>query len=272
MFAVADGSLIVTNYHVVDDKHKIFSDKNNLTITAHDGSNVVLLDILMEMPNRDLALLHIAKSDAVKPLILSQDDHMVPGIPVMVIGHQKGAKYVPTTGLFSGFAKVEEIQDQSYKLSFHKWGVASDTTIVNVSALMNSGNSGGPILNGDGMVLGVSQSVPSTARRMTLPDTNVGIHVTHVRELVSYGSPGAVLPERDLSPGEQERLRIALAAIRKVEKKQERAREAEERKLGATARAARRIAKRKERANRKPELVSYTIDTPFGPLTAWRYK
>jgi len=173
-FIVDSGGLIVTNQHVVSD-----SD-SDYTVVTFDGSEYEVIDIEKD-DNNDVAVLKINAED-LTPLTLGDSDAIVVGQTVIAIGTPLG-EYVGsvTTGIISGL-------DRDVTASTDWFGVTEKTyeDVIQTDAAVNPGNSGGPLLNTSGEVVGISFATTSGADNISfaLP---INIVKDRVEEYRTYG-------------------------------------------------------------------------------------
>jgi serine protease Do len=148
----ADG-YIITNYHVV----------------AHNGTTVQVLlnhgrtfdaEIIESNPKVDLALLKIAASD-LKAIPTGDSSKLRVGELVFAIGHPWGQRGVVTAGIFS---KMSEVKLRG-----------SDETIqyIQSDVLIAPGNSGGPLLNAEGEVVGINAMIFGGDLAVSIPSNVV---------------------------------------------------------------------------------------------------
>ena len=140
-FVVDKAGHIVTNYHVVSGAKKVsvsFSNGGSMKAT------VVGTD-----PSSDLAVLKIdASSRALTPLALGNSDAMRVGDPVVAIGNPFGLDRTVTAGIVSAIQRAISAPN----------GYTIDH-VIQTDAAINHGNSGGPLLNGRGEVIGVNSQI-----------------------------------------------------------------------------------------------------------------
>lgn len=136
----ADG-FIATNAHVVDEAETI-------RVTLDDGSSEVAVVIASD-PRADLAVLRIDRDD-LTPLPIGDSETMNVGDPVVAIGNalDLGAEPTVTDGIVS--AKDRTIVEPNGQTL---------VDLIQTSAAINLGNSGGPLLNLRGEVVGVNTAV-----------------------------------------------------------------------------------------------------------------
>ena len=134
---------IVTNQHVVDGADRV-------TVRFWDGSTydgtVVGSD-----PSTDLAVVKVdAPASVLQALELGNSDDLTVGEPVLALGSPFGLEGTVTSGIVS---------------ALHRQMTAPNNFTINDSiqtdAAINHGNSGGPLLNGAGEVVGVNAQIES---------------------------------------------------------------------------------------------------------------
>lgn len=134
---------VVTNYHVVEGA-------DQLQVTFSDGE-VRDARLVGADPTNDLAVLELAAGAGdPKPLTLGDSDALEVGRFVVAIGHPFGLDQTLTTGVVSGLGRVIESPDQGFI-----------GEIIQTDAAINQGNSGGPLLDLDGRVVGVNSAIVS---------------------------------------------------------------------------------------------------------------
>lgn len=138
----ADGH-IVTNYHVIKDARYI-------TVTFMDGTSVDA-SIIGTDPYSDIAVLKVNPNEVtLKPVKMGNSTELKIGEQVVAIGSPFGLAGSVTTGIVS----------QKGRLLDTGWGY-SIPGIIQFDAAVNPGNSGGPLLNMDGEVVGMTTAIES---------------------------------------------------------------------------------------------------------------
>jgi putative serine protease PepD len=152
-FVIDKAGHIVTNYHVVRGASSIqVSFSNNERIKAA----VVGLD-----PSTDIAVLKVhVKSRALKSLPLGNSDAVRVGDQVIAIGNPFGLDRSVTSGIVSAVQRRIEAPNQ-----------LSISHVIQTDAALNHGNSGGPLLNAQGEVIGVNAQIETGGQSQG----NVGI-------------------------------------------------------------------------------------------------
>lgn len=112
----------------------------------------------------DMALVKIDADQRLTPLKLGRSSSLVPGEPIIVIGNPAGFRHTVVPGIIGGI-------NRSGREVFIPG-------MIQVCAPINGGNSGGPVINALGELVGVIQSKVETAESIAL-----AIPVDHVRRL-----------------------------------------------------------------------------------------
>ncbi|HZB23457.1 MAG TPA: trypsin-like peptidase domain-containing protein [Gaiellaceae bacterium] len=139
-----DEGHVVTNQHVVDNAQRV-------TVQFHDGTEVQARVIGAD-GGTDVAVLEL-EGDApsgVQPLTAGDSEGLEIGEPVVAIGSPFGLEGSLTSGVVSGLGRTIEAPD----------GFAIDD-VVQTDAALNPGNSGGPLLDTRGQVVGMNAQIAS---------------------------------------------------------------------------------------------------------------
>jgi len=140
-FVMDKAGYIITNYHVIGDAkdvHVSFSNSDSMTA-----------EVIGKDPATDVALLKVrASSRALKALRLGDSDGIQVGDQVAAIGNPLGYDRSITLGIISAL----------HRSLMSPQGTPIDR-VIQTDAALNHGNSGGPLLNAEGEVIGVSSAI-----------------------------------------------------------------------------------------------------------------
>jgi S1-C subfamily serine protease len=142
-FVVDRNGDIVTNYHVV-------ANSDSVRVRLNDGHSYGGI-VIGKNPNRDVAVIRIhAPQSELHPLTFADSSAVTVGDSVVAIGDPYGLRNTLTAGIVS---------------ALHRTIVSPDnhpiTGVIQTDAAINSGNSGGPLLNTEGQVIGVNSQIES---------------------------------------------------------------------------------------------------------------
>jgi serine protease Do len=139
---VIDGKegLVVTNNHVIDGADEI-------TVIFRDGSKLKVEKVLGTDGKTDLALLKVKPQKPLKSVKFGSSEQLRVGDWVLAIGNPFGLGGSVSVGIIS--AKQRDIQSGPYD------------DYLQTDAAINKGNSGGPLFNMEGEVIGVNTAIIS---------------------------------------------------------------------------------------------------------------
>ncbi len=153
----SDGK-ILTNNHVV-------ADARTVTVTLSDGRTVDAR-VLGTDPSSDLALIQAEGVSGLTAATFGNSDDVKVGDEVIAIGSPGGLQGTVTTGIVSALDRkvtVSEDEQQQSPFPFTKQGQGGTTSYqaIQTDAAINQGNSGGPLFNSAGEVVGINSAMYS---------------------------------------------------------------------------------------------------------------
>jgi hypothetical protein len=141
--------LIATNLHVV-------AGESTIKVKLHDGTQYTVHQVAGVDPERDLAVLRIRPNKELPVLKLGDSDAMTAGDQIVTIGNPLGVfDYSVTEGLISQVRPVCGRADIAAQRCSH------ELTVLQISAAISPGSSGGPLFNQSGEVVGVTTAITS---------------------------------------------------------------------------------------------------------------
>jgi 2-alkenal reductase len=162
-FVVDKQGHIVTNLHVVTGATSLEVDFPSGQL-AHGT-------VIAEDPDSDLAVIKVDVSeDELVPLPLGDSSTLLVGVPVVAIGNPFGLSSTMTLGIISGLGRTLDSERAS-----PGGGVFSAADLIQTDAAVNPGNSGGPLLNLQGQVIGVNRAIRSTSVTTSGDVVNSGV-------------------------------------------------------------------------------------------------
>jgi putative serine protease PepD len=142
-FEVDSKGDIVTNYHVV-------ANSDSVRVRLNDG-HTYDGRVIGKSPNRDVAVIRIsAPASELHPLAFADSSAVTVGDSVVAIGDPYGLRNTVTAGIVSALNRTIVSPDNH-----------PITGVIQTDAAINSGNSGGPLLNTEGQVVGVNSQIES---------------------------------------------------------------------------------------------------------------
>ncbi len=188
-FIYSKDGYIITNHHVVEDATKI-------TVYLNDDTQVEATLIGSD----ELSDLAVIKIDATEldliPMEIGDSDRLVVGDEVIAIGCPAGIQFrgTVTDGIISAINRNVELSDSSTSGK-------KTMTLLQTNATINKGNSGGPLINSKGQVIGIN------TLKLTSEYEGIGFAipingaVPIISQLIEYGKV-TERPENDFVSGE----------------------------------------------------------------------
>lgn len=162
---------IVTNFHVVRGAHSV--------IVVLGGQTASRAEVVGVAPDKDLAVLRIkVPQGKLYPLELGNSETLRVGMNTLAIGHPFGLDHSLTRGIISALGR--EIRSLTGR---------TITDVIQTDAAINRGNSGGPLLDSRGRLIGVNTAIVSPSG--TSAGVGFAVPVNTVRrvvgQLLEYG-------------------------------------------------------------------------------------
>lgn len=144
---IDDDGNIVTNNHVVAG-----AGEGEVRVTLSDG-RIFAASIVGTDPTTDLAVIRLDDApDDLTPAAFGDSDDVTVGEAVLAVGNPLGLANTATTGIVSALDRPVSTSEQG----------SADTVVTNaiqIDAAVNPGNSGGPLFDAQGRVIGITSSI-----------------------------------------------------------------------------------------------------------------
>jgi len=167
-FIISSDGLIVTNKHVVVD------EKASYMVLTNDGKKYEA-KVLARDPSRDFAVLKISATNL--PVVgLGDSDTLKLGQTTIAIGNALGEfRNTVSVGVISGLSRSVTASGAGFSETFEG--------LIQTDAAINQGNSGGPLLNLKGEVIGINVAMVSGAQNIAfaIPVNQVKKAITSVK-------------------------------------------------------------------------------------------
>ena len=167
-FVIDKSGHVVTNYHVVENASKVQ--------VSFSGNDEMAATVVGTDPSTDIAVLRIKRVQgrSLTPLQLGNSSDIKVGDAVVAIGNPFGLERTVTAGIVSALQRQITAPN----------GFAIDE-VIQTDAAINHGNSGGPLLNADGQVIGVNSQIESSTEGGGNVGIGFAIPINTVKDVVS---------------------------------------------------------------------------------------
>ena len=166
-FVITEDGYILTNYHVIEDA-------NSIKVTFVDGTSYDATLVGGEEEN-DIAVLKI-NANGLTPVIIGNSDNVQVGEQVVAIGNPLGElTYSMTQGIIS--AKDRSITMENGEVM----------NMLQTDTAINSGNSGGPLFDMYGQVIGITSAKlsGSSSSSATIEGLGFAIPINDIKDMVT---------------------------------------------------------------------------------------
>lgn len=165
---ISEDGYILTNNHVVDGSDSVsIKNINDLRMDA---------EIIKKDSSKDLAIIKVTSKNKLPAVKLGDSDKLKVGESVLAIGNVLGRySNSVTLGIISGLGRPIVTSDSGLYGNLQEL-----EDLIQTDAAINSGNSGGPLVNMKGEVIGINTAIDGTAQ-------NIGfaVPINHAKKLVS---------------------------------------------------------------------------------------
>ena len=141
--------LVATSYH-------LSSDLTSGMARFQDGRVFAIAGYAAVDPENDLAILQLKKASGLPAARLNSDPKLQPLTNVVAIGHPRGVEFALHDGKISRRIRTSQLSDLSQRFIRVLAGAGPDHAWIQHTAVLSDGNSGGPLVNEQGEVLGIN--------------------------------------------------------------------------------------------------------------------
>lgn len=182
-FFVGDRGWIATNNHLVENMN------SRAYVRSADGQTYRIAGVVVQAPEMDLAILQLAERPAKTTVLdLSYDGTPALGTEVYAIGHPYNVDFSLSRGVVSRVLTTAELIQNFPDHIVAKIHSPPNMVWIQHDAKISPGNSGGPLLDGAGRVLGVNTFVHRLAQY------GFASHIRYLRELMARAKDAPVRP------------------------------------------------------------------------------
>lgn len=177
--AAGTGIILTTNGLILTNRHVVPVGTTKVSVTLSNGvqlNNVKVIGRTPQSSSLDVAFLKIEnlKGQKLKPAIIGNSSNVQIGQTVVAIGNALGQFHnTVTSGIISGFGRNVQASSSicgsggsTVNSSSSLCSTENLTDLIQTDAAINEGNSGGPLVNMNGQVIGINTAIAGGAQNI----------------------------------------------------------------------------------------------------------
>src|SRR5450755_756983 len=186
---ISEDGYIVTNNHVVDGADEV-------TVTLSNKKSFKAKVVAMD-PSTDLAVVKV-EAKGLPFLLYGNSDEVKVGQWVLAVGYPLSLETTVTAGIVSAKGRSIDINSRQ--------SVAPVESFIQTDAAVNPGNSGGPLINPEGQLIGINSAIASPTGSYAGYSFTIPVNIVKkiVNDIMKFGTPqraflGIQYPRDDMS-------------------------------------------------------------------------
>lgn len=147
--AVGTGIIITSDGEILTNNHVVEGSKT-ARVRLYGSTSPITADVLATDPGNDMALIKLRNTTGLVAATFADPDSISVGDPVVAVGYALALDGGPsvTSGIISALNRTLQLDDETFL-----------NALIQTDAAISSGNSGGPLINMNGQVVGINTAV-----------------------------------------------------------------------------------------------------------------
>ncbi|WP_319463634.1 S1C family serine protease [Micromonospora sp. RTP1Z1] len=145
------GFIVSADGHVITNDHVVSGSTGKATVIFNDGSAAVAA-VVGQDPESDIAVIKVSRA-GLKPVEFGDSDALAVGDPVLAVGSPLSLANTVTAGIVSALDRTMQASEPGGPVRYY--------AAIQTDAAVNHGNSGGPLVDTGGRVVGVNSTIKS---------------------------------------------------------------------------------------------------------------
>ena len=142
------GMVIDRDGHILTNRH-VIEDATSIVVDLRDGTTA-MAEVMGADAGNDLAVIRAdLPAESLTPAVFGDSSAVRVGEPVFAIGNPFGLGFTVTSGIISGLGRESDGEPGGHRIR----------GVLQTDAAVNPGNSGGPLFNGSGEVIGINTAL-----------------------------------------------------------------------------------------------------------------
>ncbi|MDT7728235.1 MAG: putative serine protease PepD [Actinomycetota bacterium] len=182
--AIGSGVILTSNGQILTNAHVVEGAQGDVTVVLSDGTKYQA-SVVGADTTADIAVLQAKNASGLTPATLGDSSQLAVGAEVVAIGSPGGLQNTVTSGIVSALNRnLSDIgggqQPQSpYNRTATQQSAGPSYTAIQTDASINQGNSGGPLVNAAGEVIGINSALynPSASANGSAGSVGIGFAI-----------------------------------------------------------------------------------------------
>ncbi|MDO3701394.1 trypsin-like peptidase domain-containing protein [Micromonospora sp. C28SCA-DRY-2] len=145
------GFIASADGHVITNDHVVAGGTGKASVIFNDGTSAAAT-LVGQDPESDIAVIKVART-GLRPVEFGDSDALAVGDPVLAIGSPLSLANTVTAGIVSALDRTMQAGEPGGPVRYY--------AAIQTDAAVNHGNSGGPLVDGAGRVIGVNSTIKS---------------------------------------------------------------------------------------------------------------
>jgi putative serine protease PepD len=147
--AVGTGIIITSDGEILTNNHVVEGSKT-ARVRLYGSTNPITADVLATDPGNDMALIKLRNTTGLVAATFADPESIAVGDPVVAVGYALALDGGPsvTSGIISALNRTLQLDEETFL-----------NALIQTDAAISSGNSGGPLINMNGQVVGINTAV-----------------------------------------------------------------------------------------------------------------
>ncbi|MEU5722857.1 trypsin-like peptidase domain-containing protein [Micromonospora sp. NPDC047738] len=145
------GFVVSAEGHIITNDHVVAGGPGKATVIFHDGSSAAAT-VVGQDPESDIAVIKVTRT-GLRPVEFGDSDALAVGDPVLAIGSPLSLANTVTAGIVSAVDRTMQAGEPGGPTRYY--------AAIQTDAAVNHGNSGGPLVDSGGRVVGVNSTIKS---------------------------------------------------------------------------------------------------------------
>jgi S1-C subfamily serine protease len=171
--AVGTGIIITSDGEILTNNH-VVEGSDTARVRLYGSTSPIIADVLATDPSNDMALIKLRDTTGLVAATFADPDSIAVGDPVVAVGYALALDGGPsvTSGIISALNRTLQLDGDTFL-----------NALIQTDAAISSGNSGGPLINMNGQVVGINTAVATGGMSSSANNIGFAISVAEVQRV-----------------------------------------------------------------------------------------